>query len=434
MASTKRPRSADPLADTGRFLEGFSLQHKTLAVALSGGMDSVVLLHLLRRLQPRHRYRLRAVHVHHGLSPNADAWAAFCRRYCRQLQVPLSVRRVSVARSRKGPEAAARAARYAAFGKVACDALALAHHLEDQAETVLMNLLRGAGARGASGMPEHSRLGPRLLLRPLLGVSRERLAAYAREQALDWVEDESNADEALTRNFVRRRIGPLIASRFPRWKENLARAARHFAQTELDAKALLREFLNGRGVRAPSEAKLVEMLKQLTSEGARTLVEHEGLRLRVYRGKLAIDAETEALNGAGQAPFAPIPWNGATRVPIPALGGEIRFRRARGDGIDLSRLEGRPLTIGLRRGGERLQPDALRPRRTLKNLFQEAGIAPWERERLPLLYCGEEAVWVAKLGVDARFKALARATGLLPEWRKPLFLRKREARRDKLAG
>jgi tRNA(Ile)-lysidine synthase len=434
MASTKRPRSADPLADTARFLEGCSLQHKTLAVALSGGMDSVVLLHLLKRLQPRHRYRLRALHVHHGLSPNADAWAAFCRRYCRRLGVPLSVRRVAVTGSGKGPEAAAREARYAAFGKLACDAVVLAHHLDDQAETVLMNLLRGAGARGASGMPEHSRLGTRLLLRPLLGVSRERLAAYACEQALEWVEDESNADETLTRNFIRRRIGPLLATRFPRWRENLARAARHFAQTELDAKALLREFLSARGVRAPSEAKLVEMLKQLTSRGARTLIEHESLRLRVYRGKLALEAEADGDAVSGRAPFAPFPWNGATRVPIPALGGEIRFRRARGEGIDLSRLEGRPLTIGLRRGGERLQPDALRPRRTLKNLFQEAGIAPWERERLPLIYCGEDAVWVAKLGVDARFKALARTTGLLPEWRKPLFLRKREARRDKLAG
>ncbi|HEX5477401.1 MAG TPA: tRNA lysidine(34) synthetase TilS, partial [Burkholderiales bacterium] len=375
MASTKRPRSADPLAETGLFLEGFSLQHKSLAVALSGGMDSVVLLHLLRRLQPRHRYRLRALHVHHGLSPNADAWAAFCRRYCRRLGVPLSVRRVAVTSGRKGPEAAAREARYAAFGKLACDAVVLAHHLDDQAETVLMNLLRGAGARGASGMPEHSHLGTRLLLRPLLGVSRERLAVYAREQALDWVEDESNADEALTRNFIRRRIGPLLATRFPRWKESLARAARHFAQTELDAKALLREFLSSQGMRAPSEAKLVEMLKQLTSQGARTLVEHEGLRLRVYRGQLSLEAGAGA--EPGRAPFAPFPWNGATRVPIPALGGEIRFRRAKGEGIDLSRLAGRPLTIGLRRGGERLQPDALRPRRTLKNLFQEAGIAPW---------------------------------------------------------
>ncbi|HEX5477414.1 MAG TPA: tRNA lysidine(34) synthetase TilS, partial [Burkholderiales bacterium] len=140
------------------------------------------------------------------------------------------------------------------------------------------------------------------------------------------------------------------------------------------------------------------------------------------------DGETE------RAPFAPFSWNGATRVPIPALGGEIRFRRARGDGIDLARLEGRPLTIGLRRGGERLQPDARRPRRTLKNLFQEAGVPAWERERLPLIHCGEDAVWVAKLGVDARFKAPERSTGLVPEWRKPLFLRKREARRDKLAG
>lgn len=372
-----------------------------MAVALSGGVDSVTLLHQLRARGP-----VSAIHVHHGLSPNADAWAAFCRRLCKRWDVPLAVYRVKVVRSGKGLEAAARQARYDAFSKADADCIALAHNLDDQAETVLMNLLRGAGRRGASGMPRESRFKGRTLLRPLLETPREAIEAYARRHRLVWVEDESNADDALTRNFLRRRVGPLLEKRFPAWKQSLARAARHFSRREAGAQELLREFLQTKGLRAPSEAKLVEMLKQLTAGGARTLIEHDGARLRLYRGKVVLDQ-------AGAA-FAPIAWHGEPRLRIPELGGELRFRRARGKGIDASK----PLRVRLRAGGERLQPDAKRPRRTLKNLFQEAGVPPWERDRLPLIVCGEDLVWVPGLGVDVRYRAAENAVGILPEWRK----------------
>jgi tRNA(Ile)-lysidine synthase len=289
--------------------------------------------------------------------------------------------------------------------------VALAHNRDDQAETVLMNLLRGAGVRGARGMPPRSRFDGKMLLRPLLEVPRAAIFAYAREQGLEWVEDESNADEALTRNFVRRRFGPLIESRFPRWRESLARAARHFAGMELDAQALLREFLAAQGLRAPSEAKLVEMLKQLTSGGARILVEHDGMRLRVYRGKLVLAPATSA------ASFAPVEWKGERRITIPALGGKLLFRRARGEGIDLHKLEQCRVAVRLRAGGERLQPDPRRPRRTLKNLFQEAGVPPWQRDRLPLLFCGDDLVWAPGLGIDAHYQVTVDAIGMVPEWR-----------------
>jgi tRNA(Ile)-lysidine synthase len=289
--------------------------------------------------------------------------------------------------------------------------VALAHNRDDQAETVLMNLLRGTGVRGASGMPSRSRLDGKLLLRPLLEVPRAAILAYAREQGLEWVEDESNADEALTRNFVRRRLGPLIEARFPRWRESLARAARHFAGVGLDAQALLREFLAAQGLRAPSEAKLVEMLKQLTSGGARIMVEHDGVRLRVYRGRLALAPATSA------APFAPVAWKGERRIPLPALGGKLLFRRARGEGIDLHKLEQCRVAVRLRAGGERLQPDPRRPRRTLKNLFQEAGVPPWQRDRLPLLFCGNDLVWAPGLGIDAHYQVTADTIGVIPEWR-----------------
>jgi len=374
---------------------------KRIAVGLSGGIDSVVLLHQLRDRG------VSAIHVHHGLSPNADAWADFCRRLCKRWGIPLTVRRVSVRRAAEGLEAAARDARYEAFRKSPFPVVALAHNLDDQAETVLMNLLRGAGVRGASGMTEHGRLGAKTLWRPLLGTSRREIESYAREHELRWIEDESNSNEALTRNFIRRSIGPLLEQKFPQWKRSLARAARHFAKKGAGQEELLRSFLHSRGLKAPSQAKLAEMLKQLASGAPRVKLRHDGATLRTYRGELFLGLEL-----ASQ--FSPQEWSGEPRLPLPALGGELRFRRARGKGIA---LEHQPLSVRLRAGGERLQPDSRRPRRTLKNLFQEAGVPPWQRERLPLLFSGDDLVWVPGLGIDARFQATRGARGLVPEWR-----------------
>jgi tRNA(Ile)-lysidine synthase len=415
MASSRK-RPADPDDAAARFLAGCDLRGKRLAVALSGGVDSVVLLHVLRRLAPRHGFALRALHVNHGLSPNAWRWQRFCRALAREWRIPLAERRVDVGPKRgRGLEAAAREARYEVYRSAAADAIALAHHLDDQAETVLMNLLRGAGLRGASGMPAQTRLGAKLLVRPLLEVPRAALVAYARAQGLDWVEDESNADRTLTRNFLRLRLGPLIAVRFPRWKENLARAARHFASADADAKLLLREFLASHGLRAPTEKKLIEMLKQLGSArpGARTAILHDGALLRVWRG-------APQVSRPGTAPrFTPLAWSGQARLEVPGLGGELRFRKRRGAGIATARLEGRECELRPRSGGERLQPDALRPRRTLKNLFQEHGVPPWERDRLPLLFCGEDLVWVPGIGVDVRYQTPAGAPGIVPQWLRP---------------
>ena len=410
MASTKKPRNADPASAARGFLRNFSLQKKRVVAGLSGGVDSVVLLHVLHDLQPEFGYRLSALHVHHGLSPHAGDWARFCAMVCKRLRVPLRTARVAVVKTGKGPEAAAREARYSAFRKVPEEVIVLAHHLDDQAETVLMNLLRGAGMRGAAGMPARSKLGAKSLLRPMLEVPREGIEAYARARKLKWIEDESNADEALTRNFVRRRLGPLIETRYPAWKRSLARAAAHFAQRDAGAADLLRDYLNSKGLKSPSDARLREMLKQLAAGGARTALEHDGAVVRMYRGNVLVHRKEK------RSPFKAREWKGESRVAISALGGELRFRRAKGHGIDVKSLTGKPLVIRLRSGGERLQPDPRRPRRTLKNLFQEAGVPPWERDRVPLLFYGEQLVWVPGLGVDARFQVSGNAQGVVPQW------------------
>jgi tRNA(Ile)-lysidine synthase len=405
MASSRKPRSAEVLAAVARAAP--ELAGKRIVVGLSGGVDSVVLLHALSREVPG----VRAAHINHRLSPNAERWARFCRRLCRRLGVPLTVRRVRVARRGEGLEAAARAARYAAFAKLSFDVLALAHQLDDQAETVLMNLLRGAGARGASGMRARTAFRGRTLSRPLLEVPRESIVAYAREHQLAWIEDESNLSDAYARNFIRLQVAPLLSARYPRWREALARAARHFARSDADARVLLREFLAAKGLRAPSEAKLVDMLRQLTAAAPGTRIEHDGAELRVYRGEVRVAPVRKP--GA----FQPVRWHGERKLTLPALGGELRFRRARGRGIDTRWVQEGEMQVKLRAGGERLQPDARRPRRTLKNLFQEAGVPPWERERLPLLYRGDELVWAPGLGVDTRYAAARKRAGWVPEWR-----------------
>lgn len=285
-----------------------------LVVGLSGGIDSVVLLHALAGLRPE---GLAALHVHHGLSPRADAWADFCAAFARSLAVPFECVRVAVERdSRDGLEAAARRARHAVFARTAADWIVLAHHRDDQAETLLFNLLRGAGLAGAAAMQEASGR----LLRPLLRIGRAEIEAYAQAHRLAWIEDESNADVRHSRNFLRHRILAPLAQRFPAAARNLAAAAARFgeAQALLDdlarldlagndgfpldlarlealpeprARNALRYLLAQARVAIPSEARLREALRQmLDAAGDRhPAVELGTHRLLRRRGRLYLE-------------------------------------------------------------------------------------------------------------------------------------------------
>ena len=451
-----------------------------LVVGLSGGVDSIVLLDCLKAVARTLGFRLSALHVNHQLSPNAGRWSAFCGDLCRARGIPFRVVKVHVPRG-NSVEAAARAARYAVFAAAAVvDYIVLAHHQDDQAETVLLQLLRGAGVKGLAAMPllrreegrgtrvegrgsraeettlatrhpppdtHPSSLVPRrstpAILRPLLDVTRAEIEAYARMRKLKWVEDESNQDIYFQRNYLRHEVLPVIARRFPAYRATLARAAQHLADAArmLDemaaadgagwieagslavdafrrlpatrARNLLRYFLAGHGLNMPGAGRLEEALRQAlgAKQDARVLVELGDITLRRHAGRLHLVRS----GGAPPAHYEKL-WRGEKEIALPELGGVLTLAPARGAGISLARLGRKPVTIRVRQGGERLQPDCRRPRRSLKNLLQEARLPPWQRERLPLLYCGEHLVWVAGIGVDCRYQAAGVERAIRPVW------------------
>ena len=240
MAASRNKLSNELLNRVGDFVAARTATDEPLALGLSGGCDSLVLLHLLASLGLGQR--LSAIHVHHGLSPNADTWANFCAEFCARLDISLDVQSVTVnLKSGQGIEAAARQARYAAFSNCAAPTILLAHHQGDQAETLLFNLLRGAGVAGAAGMADERRHGDIRILRPLLNVPRSALEAYAVANQLSWIEDESNTDTRFTRNFLRHDVLTVISQRFPAAEQNLAQAAGHFSEAAVLLDALAEE-------------------------------------------------------------------------------------------------------------------------------------------------------------------------------------------------
>lgn len=231
MAVSRNKQSVNLPTRVADFFATRLCSDEPLALGLSGGCDSIVLLHLLHRValpQPVH-----ALHVHHGLSANADKWADFCLDACKELDIPCHVLPVTVHHRRgTGLEAAARLARYQAFADSGFKSIVLAHHAGDQAETLLFNLFRGTGLSGMTGMPAERMINGVRILRPLLAVSRQEIEAYAQEAQLNWVTDESNADRRFSRNFIRHEVLPAIRQHFPAVEQSLLQAAGHFSEAD----------------------------------------------------------------------------------------------------------------------------------------------------------------------------------------------------------
>ena len=324
MASSRNSGSAEALlAAVTSSLQRHLLPHQTLVVAFSGGRDSLALLDALQTLQKPFSFTLSASHVNHHLSPQAGRWETFCQRYCAEAGIPLTVHHVEVPRSSpEGLEAAARECRYQALASSDPNWLAVGHHCGDQAETLIFNLLRGAGLSGAAGMPEARRLqGGVSLLRPLLTVSRTVIEAYLERRQLTWVDDETNHDTAFSRNFLRHEVLPQLSARFPAAEQKFAAAAARFAEagalldelalsdlagqpprfplpvarllklSEARGRNLLRFLLARHGVMIPSEQRLVEALRQLRQAGPdrHPAIAFGDRRLTRYRGVVRLD-------------------------------------------------------------------------------------------------------------------------------------------------
>ena len=449
------PASQRVVAALAAFLTPRLQAKATLGVALSGGLDSVVLLHALSvlRTETELPFALQAIHVHHGLSPNAEGWAQFCAELCEKLAVPLAVLRVSVPRdSGEGLEAAARRLRHAAFAASNVHWLALAHHADDQAETLLLNLLRGAGVAGAAAMrPERAsrrsgsngaqaKPGP-TLIRPLLDLPRAVLQAYAEECGLTWIDDESNGDTHFRRNFLRHEILPRLDTMFATARAALSRAASHFAEASelldelaaLDraavvapggrlalapfnalsparARNLLRLVWRDAGFRAPDARWLDEACKQLRNAGADSemCVATPGGALHAYRGELYLVPHRPLVVGRA------VEWQGEPEVAW--AGGIVRFVETIGAGIARRWLAHGPLVLRARQGGERIKHHPARPRRNLRNVLQESGMPPWERERLPFLWRDDRLVWVGGIGIEVAFACAPDEAGIQPVW------------------
>ena len=411
-----------------------------LCVAVSGGCDATALLAALAQL-PRPPRALRALHIDHRLQPQSRRWSAHCRRIARRLHVPLTVRTASIVRARgESLEAAARVARYRLLGAALAEGevLLTAHHQDDQLETVLLQLLRGAGVAGLAAMPALAPLANGVLVRPLLSLPRAALADWVRTQGLTWVEDDSNAQLRPDRNYLRAQVLPVLRARWPAAAATASRSARHMAEAQrlldllgeadagrascgamLSAQVLrrlapkrrrnaLRFWITAAGLLAPPASRLEEIAGALLAarEDAHPLVAWEGAAVRRQGDLLVLHAGRATDTSTPHMPELAWHWRRRrTQVLPPPFGSLVLEPDTRGP-LDLDAL-GPTLILRERRGGERLRPLRGGPRRALKQLLQEARVPVPRRAQLPLIFDRGRLIGVADLWLDESVQAHA---------------------------
>ena len=425
-----------------------------IAVACSGGLDSAVLLNLSADFCARRGHTLHVFHVHHGLSPNADQWLAHVQNECLRLNLSFDARKVHVTTiDQHGPENAARRARYEALADMCTthrvELLLTAHHQDDQAETILLQSLRGSGLPGWSGMAEihreHALLPATVTLaRPLLACSRQQLEQIAQKRTIDHIVDESNEDARYKRNAIRHEIFPVIEKHFQGFTQALARSSSHFqtAQRLLDELAqrdlqscqkegelhlepmtnlssdridnLLRYWVYSITGSYPSQAQLYQLHHQMlhAANDTHPLLYIGQWTFQRERGCLVI--RPNVVSNQPPTESLALVWKGEKHIEIPAWRGRLIFDDTDDEGCDPEVLTRGPLILRAREGGERLKLDVRRPSRSLKNLYQELGVAVSLRPWLPLLYAGNQLLFASGLGTSC---TLPRSSpGIRLEW------------------
>jgi tRNA(Ile)-lysidine synthase len=416
-------------------------------VAYSGGLDSSVLLQAMSCLGAELQAGLVAIHIHHGLQPSADAWASRCEEICLAQGITLLRVDLNLAIDRgESIEAVARAARYAAIeGQMAADDLLLtAHHQDDQAETLLLQLMRGSGPSGLAAMPRLAPFGPGWHARPLLEFSREQLHTYACETGLAWVDDSSNSDSRYDRNFLRREVMPLLRQRWPALGRTVSRSARHCAEaqalidevarSDLEAmggvaagslsladltrfsvprrRALLRAWIRGRGFQLPDTARLERLQRELieAAPDRMPLIQWPGVEMRRYRDRLYLMSPLSPHD-----PLRVLPWDGDSQLQLPDGLGALSVQMGSG-GIDPDKWRTGSIQVCFRRGGEHCRPLGRGQSHSLKALFQEQGLPPWQRDRVPLVTIDGQLAAVGNLWVCEPFAGQKAAPGIHICW------------------
>lgn len=421
------------------FLQQEKLDAVKLCVALSGGVDSVVLLHVLTQCQTILPFTLTAVHVNHNMSPHAATWSEFAQHYADTLQVFCQVYSVNLTRQGgESLEAVARKARYTIYQQQACDAVVLAHHQDDQAETVLLQLMRGSGVQGLAAMPKKRSLSSGVrVIRPFLDISRATLLSYAKTHQLSWVEDESNVDSRYQRNFLRHEILPRLTPRYPFIAKTLARAAYYFAETGtllaelatldypemehatylsiaiLHTLSLPRQrnvlywYLRAKGI-FPDEKWIIDIQKALhKAVDKMPTFSVQGKDIYLAQGKIIV------------VPTFIVPcdeivltWQGESCIEVPAWRGRLYVTG------QVSRLETREWQwiLKARHGGERIKLAPDRPHHTIKNLWQMNHIPAWQRQRLPFIWQNQALVCVPGAGIDEENSQQMAEKGIQLSW------------------
>ena len=419
-------------------------QAPRIIIAYSGGVDSHVLLHALSSLKKKNRLDLLAFHIHHGLLAEADEWASHCEQVCVELEIAYQLKKVNLEPAKgESVEAVAREARYQAFADLMDenDVLVVAHHQDDQAETFLLQLFRGAGLKGLSAMPAFCKFNRGCILRPFLPISRADILFYAKDNHLKWIEDTSNHDKRFDRNFMRHEMMPLLLSRWPGLGKTISRATQHIAEsnnlledfakkeiefvrgkssdtlsiTKIQAysypkqKNILRYWFDEKGFLMPNEKHLQHVIQDViyAKQDSKSCVSWQDAEVRRYQDDLYIMKPVEQIDVT-----TCLTWDYQKPLQLPSDLGLLKSKLKLGQGIELDLLK-EPLEIHFRQGGESCRLAGRKGTHLLKKLFQEWQVPYWQRDRIPLIYHQGDLIAIVGYAVCADYAVSEAKKGLV---------------------